>query len=843
MGRTMVRRGPKDDQKTVSGSNLTRIGKYEVTGILGRGGMGLVYRAFDRQLGREVAIKTLTEGFAGDSEMLERFYREAAKTGMLKHSNIVTVYDLGEQDGFPYIVMEYVAGEGLDQIIRSNRPFPLVSKLGIVEQVCSALGYAHRNDVIHRDVKPANVILQPDGLVKLLDFGIAQQQKRDRGLTRTGNVIGTVHYMAPERLQNRAFDGRSDIFSTGVILYQLLTGQLPFPGEDYTVVQKLIHEPYPPLAQQVHACPAELDGILSRALAKEPEDRYSSAEEMASEISTLADQLKKEQVVEMFRQAEQLVGNQEYTKAREALLRVAKLDAKHVGARQLMVLVQQNLAQRQRAAQIEQLSMQAEEARLEKRFGDAISCLEQALKLDPSSSELMSKLEIVREKKQRSEQIAGYLRMVDGARQEGDFDTAQAAIAKAIELDKDDSRVRAAYAALVRHVEEAGRLARIKKLLDSARNEVGARHFTAAIKLLAEAEQLDPSNPEFISLFHAAKSGQQQEQRRRAIERLQNEIAIAVTADEVGHALAMVNEALVKMPNEPTLLQFKGQLERQTHEHDTRRLVDATVQQCRALLEGSPDQALKLVQERLHDFPGNERLQVLQVSIEEHLQRKTAEETRVRYLTLANEALNRRQYREAVRLLETCQAEGVFSDEMRGLLEFARHEAQREQRESVIEASLGQAQTLMTKGAYQAAIRLLEPVVRDTDDLALRNLLEKARAQQEAVEQKAGAIAASLAGFVEQELFDEGVAFFKSQPEAVLEHPAAQEALKALRAARDRERLDLQAIGTAYAALEGRDISAGRSALLTAAQSHSDSAFLNRMVASFDARCRTLVNR
>src|SRR4030095_11135747 len=168
--------------------------------------MGLVSRAFDKFLGREVAIKTLTEGFVGDAEMLERFYREAAKTGMLKHANIVTVYDLGEQGGFPYIVMEYVAGDGLDRIIQSNRKIPLASKLRIVEQVCTALAYAHRNDVVHRDVKPANVIVQTDGLVKLLDFGIARQEKHDRGLTRTGSVIGTVHYMAPERLRNQAFD-------------------------------------------------------------------------------------------------------------------------------------------------------------------------------------------------------------------------------------------------------------------------------------------------------------------------------------------------------------------------------------------------------------------------------------------------------------------------------------------------------------------------------------------------------------------------------------------------------------------------------------------------------------
>ena len=170
-------------------------------------------------MGRQVAIKTVTEGLSNDAGMLQRFYREAEKMGMLKHPNIITVYDLGEQDGFPYIVMEYVEGDPLDRMILSEKPVSLIFKLRIIEQVCAALGYAHQNDVVHRDVKPANVIVRPDGVAKLLDFGIARQENRniDRGLTEPGGVIGTVPYMAPERLRGAPLDGRSDIFATGVL--------------------------------------------------------------------------------------------------------------------------------------------------------------------------------------------------------------------------------------------------------------------------------------------------------------------------------------------------------------------------------------------------------------------------------------------------------------------------------------------------------------------------------------------------------------------------------------------------------------------------------------------------
>jgi eukaryotic-like serine/threonine-protein kinase len=806
----------------VSGSNLTRIGKYEVSGLLGRGGMGRVYRAFDRQLGRDVAIKTLTEGFAGDSEMLERFYREAAKTGMLKHPNIVTVYDLGEQDGWPYIVMEYVAGQALDRVIQSNQSLSLAAKLSILEQVCHALDYAHRNEVIHRDVKPANVIVQPDGVAKLLDFGIARQDKSDRGLTRTGSVIGTIHYMAPERLRDHPFDGRSDLFSAGVMLYQLLTGQLPFPGEDYGAIQKILSDPYPPLSSCVRNYPTDLDGIVARSLAKDPDSRYATGDEMASDIASVTHQLKKEQVAEMFGEAEKLAGEEEFTKAREVLLRVAKLDAQHVGARQLMVRVQQ---------------------RLEKRFADAISLSEQALKLDPSSSQLAAELDDLRQKKWRYEQVSGYLQQVEGARQKGDFEKAKAVMAQALEIDKDDSRVRSIYAILLRQAEEAAKQAKTKKLLDSARNEVGARHYTAAIKILTEVEQLDSSNPELISLLNAAKSGQQQEQRRKIIEQLQNEIAMAVTADEVGRALEMVNQALSKMPNEAALLQFKGQLERQTHELDTKRLVDETVQKCRALLEKSPDEALKVARETLARFPGNERLQVLQAGIEEHIQRVTTEDTRVRYLTLANEALNKRKYREAVRLLETCQAEGVFSDEMRGLLEFARHEASRERRDSAVEAVLSQAQALLSRGSYDTAIKFLEGAIAETDDVALRNLLEKVGAQRQASQKKSEALSSALAGFLRDEQLEEGVAFFKAQPPAVLHQPVAADALKTLRAAREGNRRALEAIGAAYAALDSGKLSATEGVLRDQLPSHSDGNFRSTFLKTYEDRRNAVANR
>ncbi len=817
---------------------IKRIGKYDVIDLLGRGGMGLVYRAFDRQLNREVAIKTVTEGFTGDQEMLQRFYREAAKTGALKHPNIVIVYDLGEQDGFPYIVMEYLSGDPLDKIIQSTQLQPLAYKLKIIEQVCYALGYAHRNDVIHRDVKPANVIVQPDGVVKLLDFGIARQEKTDGHLTRTGHVVGTLHYMAPERLKNEAFDGRSDIFSVGIMMFQLLTGDLPFAG-DYNIVQKILNEKYPPLRQFLHDYPPALDGILDRSLAKNPNDRYSTADEMAAEVSSLAHELKKEQVAEWIDRAERLVQQEQFTTARDVLLQLLKVDSQHTRARQLIAQVQQNLTLRQRAEQIRQLRKQADEASADKRYDEAIGDLQEACSIDPANSELSDLLETVRQKKRRRELVDGYLRQADAARDHGDLQSAEAVLNKAIEVDGEDSRVRAAHSALARLIAEAARQAKAKQFLENARREIGARHFTAAMEALAEVERVDPSNPELMTLQAAAKSGREQEARRRILEQLQNEVSLASTIEELTRAAHLVDEALERMPTEPLLMKFKGNLARKLREAQIRRRVDEVVLRCRSLMETSPQEALQLVRDELQQVPGNERLLTLQSSITGHISERSLELSRAEYLTRAHEALSGGRYLEALRLLESCQKEGIASPEIAELMDFARQEADQHLKTSQLRGLLRQAQELMTHGSYSAVIDLLTPVANDPSAASLLFLLEDARARVQAKQRDIDAALRNVAALTNQESYAEAVEFLQSQPPSVLSAESVQLALKRWRAAKESEQATLQAVGKAYATLDRLERGPGT----LPGPSGSESALLARIVPVFTSRRKSAADR
>mgnify|MGYP000932916704 FL=1 len=272
---------------------LNKLGKYEIQAVLGQGAMGIVYRAYDPILKRPVALKTLSGDFGQNPELLKRFYREAEAAGGLRHFNIVTIYDLGEENHTPFIAMEFLEGCDLQNAIQQQQIQSLYQVLRIARQSCEALHYAHGRGIVHRDVKPANVFLLEDGTVKIVDFGIAQMASST--MTRTGMVMGTVSYMSPEQVQGRNLDGRSDQFSMGIIVYEMLTGTKPFHGSSIPeIFFKIMNEPPAPIRQQYPHCPPALEAILQRCLMKDRDQRYPDLSQMARDLERLLASLNRE---------------------------------------------------------------------------------------------------------------------------------------------------------------------------------------------------------------------------------------------------------------------------------------------------------------------------------------------------------------------------------------------------------------------------------------------------------------------------------------------------------------------------------------------------------------------
>ena len=272
---------------------MRSIGRYMLDEEIGRGSMGAVFRASDPLIERNVAIKTVDLGKLDDGTLQPRlrFLREAKAAGRLSHPGIVTVHDVGELEDVAFIVMELVEGRSVKDVLDRGDQIPLPVALDIVRQAAEALDFAHRHGVVHRDVKPGNLMLTRQGMVKITDFGIARVDQTAR--TRTGILVGSPGYMSPEQLMGKAVDGRSDVFSLGAVLYELATGRGPFDAEQredvLALMNNITNRPHEPASRLNPKVPGSLDAIVDRALAKKPADRYGTAGQMAAELRALAD--------------------------------------------------------------------------------------------------------------------------------------------------------------------------------------------------------------------------------------------------------------------------------------------------------------------------------------------------------------------------------------------------------------------------------------------------------------------------------------------------------------------------------------------------------------------------
>src|SRR5215813_213972 len=314
---------------------MARIGKYKLEAEIGRGGFGRVYRAFDPTVGRTVAIKILITD--NDKDLLARFRREATATGKLRHKNIVTIYEYGEQDNTPYLVMEYLEGEDLRTTISSRHISTLFAKTSIMTQVAEGLQHAHHHGIVHRDIKPANIMILNDATVKIMDFGIARVLNEfTTRLTQHGDVLGTLSYMAPEVLHGTESDTLCDIYSFGVIYYELLAGKHPFSADQPArVIYNITATQPPPVSKLAPQCPPELEQLVARAMHRERELRYQSFEDLLFDLMPIRLQLQSDEAQTLIRKAETLVEARQVREAQTVVKQVLQLDPNNTLAREL----------------------------------------------------------------------------------------------------------------------------------------------------------------------------------------------------------------------------------------------------------------------------------------------------------------------------------------------------------------------------------------------------------------------------------------------------------------------------------------------------------------------------
>jgi serine/threonine protein kinase len=640
-------------------SHPTKIGKYNVEGILGRGGMGVVYKAVDAQIGRYVAIKMITAG--GDPSLLERFKSEARSTGSLQCPNIVTVYDFGEQDGNPYLVMQYLEGSSLESMIQKGVPLTLSEKLGIIIDVCNGLAYAHQRGVIHRDIKPGNIMVlqdgENDGMAIIVDFGIARIGG-DTRITRTDQIIGSVHYMSAEQLQAKELDNRTDVYATGVVLFQLLTGALPFDSPDTaSTLLKIVNEQPPPLSTYLKDYPVELEEIASHALAKKREERYASAKDLAFDLTQVQDRLKSETVAQLLRRAETSLQREDFTRAREHLQQAQRIDRQNTKVQKMLSAVHERLRQLQQIEQARALRGQADEAYLDQRYDDALRLLEQAVALDGNNSDLQVFRESLRSAKERAVGLRRALRRAEAALQDGDLDEAQNAVSEAFKIDPQDTQANALKVVIAQHAEEKLRHEKVRKLLDEARNQITYRNLTAAFNILKNVETLDPTSNELQTVRKLALAAREQEKRRIETEAFRRQIEAALREEDFATAVARADEGLLKFPQEQSLLKLKALADAQRARAGQKKFVREQFSAATSLADsGHLCEAVTFLDRALQNL-ANPELESLRATILDRLASEDSEKRRQdaakRVFAEAERILRERGAREAIRYLES----------------------------------------------------------------------------------------------------------------------------------------------------------------------------------------------
>jgi len=471
-------------------------GKYRVQRILGRGGMGTVYEALDPHLNRKVALKTMIPGLLGDPHLRARFLREAQAAGSLNHRNIVTVYDLGEDRGQPFLAMEFIEGSDLERVIHKRAPYPIEWKVNVLRQVCDGLGHAHAHGIIHRDVKPANIRVTPDGTVKIMDFGIAHLQTPSQ-LTRGGLVLGTVHYMAPEQIEGGKVDHRADIFSVGAIAYELVAYRRPFDGESVTSVMfRIAHDDPDRTALPQTSFSPRLEDIILKAMHRDVNQRYQRLEEMRDELDSL------------LREVVQVSPD--------------RVDAAHI-------------------------ARWVSEGERELKGGDPAKALEYAKRAlamapaDVGAQTLARQAEAEALSRRVEQEIASLRTEVQRARQMGQLHKAMSLVRRLLELEPGDTEI----TRMANEVGTAIRSAEVDQLCSAALAYAAEGEIDLALKIATKIQRVDPQSPKYLEL----KTHLQEESTRRTADAFVATAQDHLALGNLAEALAAAEEALAAFPS------------------------------------------------------------------------------------------------------------------------------------------------------------------------------------------------------------------------------------------------------------------------------------------------------
>ena len=705
---------------------VQKIGKYEILAELGQGGMGVVYKARDPFIGRLVALKTITPGLVSDPEILKRFYREAQSAGTLQHPNIVTIYDLGEADGRPYIAMEFVEGESLQSIINRRAGIPLAAKLKVVQQFCEGLGHAHKHGFVHRDVKPANILVTNSGNVKVVDFGIVHMESTD--LTKAGTFLGTIHYASPEQINDGCVDSRSDIWSVTCVVYEFIAYKIAFDGSNVAdIVANVLREEPEPLSRCCPGVPVDLDMVISNGLRKNIEERYQSIDELLGDLLPIAWGLQQSFIGDLLLEAKDLRDGGDFNGAQEKVRAALVVDNTHGDAKRLHSEITAELHRLAPANKAKRLVAEAEQAFNRAEYAEAVRILSEAQGLNPADTQARSLMDKALREQDRARELREALNSGQRAMKQGDLTGAERDLHRVLQLDQGNSQA----AELLEQIRQE-RLSReqdfrLKEAMWQTDKLVSEGNYEEAQSRLLELQQDFPISDEvhlkLRILAPLVRSRKLVQEGQRAFHH-----------GEYAEAVRALTEALRLHPHDKEARELK---DRALEERDRLRQVrEALNSGQRAMREGDASAAEREFQRALQLDPTNTQASSL---LEQIRQAQAASEREVRF-------------REALQHSGSLVAEGKFDDAQSALLELQQEfpdSTEIDQRLLALDQQMKMAQLLaegqhaFDQGEFGEAVRLLtEAQALDTSDVRVRDLKVQAVRERDRLRQVREAISA-----------------------------------------------------------------------------------------------------
>jgi serine/threonine-protein kinase len=690
-----------------------KLRKYEILGELGHGAMGVVYCARDPVINRLVAIKTITTtGLNKDEGLLQRFYREAQSAGGLKHTNIVTIHDMGEEEKTAYIVMELVEGESLEHLIAGRAELPLSLKLVYAMQACRAFDYAHKRGIIHRDIKPANIMVTKDGVVKVVDFGIARIL--DVPKTQTGMLMGTFAYMSPEQYHGEHADERSDIWSFGVLLYELICYRRPFAGDSPAGLMRNVCEAQAePVSKYVPDCPPALQLVVSKALEKSTSERFQSMEDLLLELEPICKNLQAQSVAVLVDQSRQLVEKSQYTEARDLLRQALQVESGNQQVRSLLEKVNGELKRLLVRPKVQQCIERCRALLLEGKFQDARIAAESALQLDSSFAPARELQEIVRREIEHLELIAGWLRSAKQNIAAGLPDEAEALVAKVLEVEPGNKQAAALQQQVTQDKVDRQKRTRLLERFQYARGLWTRMRYNECIQLLLDLQKEFPEDDEVPRLLETVREDQAEQRQQGLLDSHS-----LITARRYEECLILLGNLREQFPRDEDFPKLQEGVRRKLKDQQKQ---EGLTEAKSALAGRRYSDAIALLSSLARQFPEEPEIATLL----ETARASREEDDRQQSVAKARELLAAHRFDESIALLRQLQKDFPQHPEISDLLEIAR----KDQLEQEKHQKLAEARARLGTQSFEEALGILDSLAAsqpsDAAVVKLRTLVQR----------------------------------------------------------------------------------------------------------------------